>query len=464
MTAKIKIEPQQQIDSSYRLDAGNLQKRLASLYKFRQGGIKLGLDSITGLMAGLNNPHKSFRSIHIAGTNGKGSIAAIISSILAQAGYKVGLFTSPHLVRFNERIRINNLSASDATLIEAAEAVEAVVSQQEHPTFFEYATAMAFYCFAQERVDWGVVEVGMGGRLDATNVIMPDVSVISSISLDHQQYLGNTIAKIAWEKGGIIKYRVPVVIGAKRKKACEVIEKVAAERHAAAYRLGRDFNARKVKKNLFFYYSGIEKNFKALELNLLGDHQIDNAATALAAIEVLMQRGNAIPEDAVRIGISKAKWPGRLEVVAERPMVILDGAHNIDGVRTLRRYLEKLGSQRIVFVVGFMSDKSWKDMLRRLLPVSYHVIATRVADARAEDPHSISAFVRLFNDQVEVISEVGCAIDKAVDIAAGINGVVCVTGSLYLIGEAKAYMEKIQGGIDQGETMNPSAFSLQPSA
>ncbi len=431
----------------------SLEEHLSALYRLRQFGVKLGLDAINRLVRGLGNPHERFRSIHVAGTNGKGSIAAILSSVLVREGYKVGLYTSPHLVRFNERIRINGCPVSDDAVLAAAEAVQLVYAQGELPTFFECATAMAMYHFAVENVDWAILETGMGGRLDATNVIRPEVSIISNISLDHQQYLGNTLAKIAAEKGGIIKDAVPVVTAVKSKSAFEVIQKIASEKNAPIYRLGSDLRVRRDRKGCFSYF-GIHWKWKKLKVGLCGEHQIDNAAAALGALEVLMRKGVGISEKSIYQGLAEVKWPGRLEIVSERPLVMLDGAHNRAGVKSLKQYLKNnLNGRRLTLVVGIMADKSWHAMLRSLIPIAHRLIITSPQSERAVEPETLAAFIRPFLKEFDVIPRVDQAVAAAIK-HAGRKGAVCVAGSLYAAGEAKAYLENTPEGVSPGEIFN----------
>ncbi|MCU0613914.1 MAG: Mur ligase family protein, partial [Desulfobacterales bacterium] len=284
---------------------------LQSMFGLRRFGIKLGLDTIRAILKGLDNPQSKFLSIHVAGTNGKGSIASALSSIFKQAGYCVGLYTSPHLVKFNERIRINGTPISDMDVLNAYEAVKVVYEGDRDPTFFEYTTAMAFHEFARAKVDWAIVETGMGGRLDATNVLKPRLSIISNISLEHRQYLGNTIAEITAEKGGIIKHGIPVVTGVNQKEAVEVLKDIAQKQEAPLFRLGEHFRVRKNKNSNTFSYVGISSTWKNMKAGLQGNHQIENAALALAACEILDRQkeltGPTLPPSLASV-IEMARW------------------------------------------------------------------------------------------------------------------------------------------------------------
>ncbi len=413
---------------------------LAALYRLRRFGIKFGLETISRLLRGLGNPERSYPCIHVAGTNGKGSISAFLSSILADAGYKVGLYTSPHLVRFNERIQVNGRPISDEDTAEAAEAVQRIYSQGEPPTFFECGTAMAFYYFAAQKVDWAVLETGMGGRYDATNVVSPAVCVISNISLEHTEYLGNTLAKIAAEKAGIIKPGAGVVTGVRQKSALQVIEQRASEQGVPLLRLGKEIKVRR-DKNGSFTYLGINHTWPKLKTALLGKHQRANAALCLGALELLMEKGVEIRDGAIRSGLAAARWPGRLEIVSQNPLILLDGAHNPSAARSLKWFLENaMASRKWIMVVGILRDKAWRPMLRAFLSVADRVIFTRPVYERAEDPFVLASFARKIKTDVDVIPEIPKAVSVAVE-EAGSGGAVCITGSLYTVGEAKAYLQ-----------------------
>ena len=417
----------------------SIDDHLAALYRLRRFGIKLGLASISRLMRGLGNPQDRFSSIHIAGTNGKGSIAAFLSSVLAHGGYKVGLYTSPHLVRFNERIQINGSPISDKDVARVAEVVQRVYTQGEPPTFFECATAMALYHFASEKVDWAVLETGMGGRYDATNVVHPEVSVISNISMEHQEYLGDTLAKIAREKAGIIKRGAGVVTGARQKSALRVIEQVTTEKEVPLYRLGKEVRIRKDKGA--FTYLGINRRWPGVKIGLIGDHQVTNAALALGTLELLLEKGLYLTDEAVYSGLAATRWPGRLEVFSREPFILLDGAHNPSAVKTLKKFLENsFSSRRLTMVVGILEDKAWKPMLRDLAGVAHRMILTRPQYERAADPHELASFVRPLKQDLVVIPKLADAISFALE-KAGNADAVCITGSLYTVGDAKAYLE-----------------------
>ncbi|MGD2186498.1 MAG: Mur ligase family protein, partial [Desulfobacterales bacterium] len=276
---------------------------LKTMYGLRRFGIILGLETIKRILSALGNPQNNFASIHVAGTNGKGSVASVLSSILYESGYKVGLYTSPHLVRFNERICINKREISDAAVVKSYNAVRQVHHGDRSPTFFEFATAMALYEFGRQKVDWAVIETGMGGRYDATNIIRPAISIITNVSMEHKEYLGHTLAQITREKAGIIKQRTPVVTAVKQKQARSVLQRVARQNSAPVYLLGKNFTVRRNQSGHFSYH-GIENTWHDLQTPLLGHYQVQNAALALAASELLNKHKAEIPFKCIKQGLT----------------------------------------------------------------------------------------------------------------------------------------------------------------
>ncbi|MGD8990539.1 MAG: folylpolyglutamate synthase/dihydrofolate synthase family protein [Desulfobacterales bacterium] len=414
---------------------------LKTLYALRRFGIILGLETIQDILKGLGNPHRAYACIHVAGTNGKGSVAAALSSILFAAGYKVGLYTSPHLVRFNERICINGRQISNNDVVRYYRAIKSVHHGARSPTFFEFATAMALYAFSQHRVDWAVIETGMGGRYDATNVVQPALSIITNVSLEHRDYLGHTLAEIAREKAGIIKPATPVVSGVKQKQARMVIQRVARKQSAPLFTLGQDF---KVRQNPAggFSYNGLENNWRQLWTPLLGRYQIQNAALALAACEVLIKDRATIPIESIKRGLANTRWAGRLEIVCEHPLVILDGAHNLIAARHLAKYLaENLAGRRITLVIGILDDKPYRSMLNSLLPKCSRAMITRAQTGRALEPEKLYPIAKKFIADVRIIPNVVAAAKYAIETADA-NEVICIAGSLYVVGEAKEAIEK----------------------
>ena len=411
------------------------------MYALRRFGIILGLDTIKNILGALGNPQNDFNSIHVAGTNGKGSVASALSAILQQSGYRVGLYTSPHLVRFNERICIDNRQISNRDVVKAYQAVKRVHSGERSPTFFEFATAMALYAFSRQSVDWAVIETGMGGRYDATNIIQPAVAIITNVSMEHRDYLGSTLAEIAREKAGIIKQGTPVVTAVKQKKARSVVQKVARKKSAPLFMLGKDFKVRQNRSGHFSYY-GIDNSWHHLRTPLRGRYQVQNSALALAACELLIKDRTVISHESIKQGLVNTRWPGRLEIVSDRPLVILDGAHNLIAARNLGRFLsENLARRRITLVIGILDDKPYESMLKSLLPHCSRAVITRAKTGRALDPERLYKTAAKLISDVSIVPDVAGAAKTAID-NAGPDDVICIAGSLYVVGEAKEAIEK----------------------
>lgn len=430
---------------------------LAEMFALRRYGIILGLDVIETILDRLDNPQSQFSAIHIAGTNGKGSVAAALATILQEAGFSVGLYTSPHLVRFNERIRINGRDVSDAEIVASYKAVRRVQGQTREPTFFEYTTAMAFDVFGRAGVDWAVIETGMGGRLDATNILTPKVSIITNISLEHRMYLGHTIAAITGEKGGIIKPDTPVVTGVTQKSAIDTLEAIAIEKSAPIYRLGRDFHVRRNRKG-GFSYAGITHRWPDMRTCLAGAHQFSNAAITLAACEILIQQQVPIDVTAIQRGLASVKWPGRLEILNTTPAVIIDGAHNLMAARHLARFLKReMPGRRITLVIGILDDKAYGAMLRALIPCAFRVIVTQPVIDRALPVEKLRKAVSALGHDVETIPNVAAAVNTACDTTPP-EDAVCIAGSLYVVGEAMQAL--FARGIRDTQKPSPMTDSL----
>jgi len=404
-------------------------------------------------MEGLGNPQDEYLCIHVAGTNGKGSIASALATILHLSGYKVGLYTSPHLVHFNERICINNRPIGNDEVLQSYKAVRGVHHAAREPTFFEYATAMALYEFGRQKVDWAVIETGMGGRLDATNIITPVLSIISNISLEHQMYLGSTIAKIAGEKGGIIKKQTPVVTGVHQKSAIAGLKKIASVKSAPFYRLGSDFRVRRNKQGKFTFL-GIENIWRNVQTGLLGNHQIENAALVLAACELLSRNKAGISFKNIKDGLSQNKWPGRLEIVSTSPFILLDGAHNLVAARNLARFIsENLTDRNITLVAGILDDKPYAAMLRCLLPLCSRAILTRARIDRALPPEKLHAVANEILADIQICPDVCRAAKRAIETASP-HDAICIAGSLYVVGEAKEAFDKNPSFINKDGSVN----------
>ena len=319
---------------------------------------------------------------------------------------------------------------------------------KRQPTFFEFTTAMALNEFADQGVDWAIIETGMGGRLDATNMVKPAVSIISNISLEHREYLGNTIAEIAGEKGGIIKYRTPVVTGARQQDAISVLESLGEKKKAPLYRFGKDFRVRRNRarrnEDQTFNYYGPEHTWKNLATNLVGPHQIDNAGLVLAACEALIHKKKInLTEDHIRKGLNTITWPGRLEFVGQSPPILLDGAHNLAAARNLAKFLrDSLPKTRITLVAGILDDKPYKAMLLPLMKLCKRVIVTRPVIDRALEPDMLYHVAKQVVKNVRQFPSVEEAVQHAVQTAKP-SDVICIAGSLYVVGEAKQALEKL---------------------
>lgn len=423
---------------------------LKYIYDLDKYGIKLGLKNIEYLLFLLGNPHQKLNIIHVGGTNGKGSTSSLICSILKSAGFKVGLYTSPHLVDFTERMKINYRSINQkkvATLLERIKPLVEKVAHTPyytHPTFFEVITAMAFIYFFEEKVDFLVLEVGLGGRLDATNVCEPLISVITHIDYDHMDKLGNSLEEIAREKGGIIKSGGIVITSNQFEKVDQEINKIARQRNSIIYKVGREIKYEIIKsdlKGIIFNLHGIYNNYINLPTPLLGRHQAENAATAITAVEALKIKGICISEKEIRDGLEKVKWPGRLEIIQKNPMIVLDGAHNPNGMKVVRQTLEEIFYyHRLVLVLGIFADKDYKEMIKIIAPLADLIIATKAKNPRATPPQIIAKEAAQYIDRnkIMVTKNIPQAIDYAI-FNSNEDDLICITGSLYTVGEAKRY-------------------------
>ena len=429
---------------------------LDRIYNLRGGVIDLRLDRMERALVLFNHPEKTFPSFHIAGTNGKGSTAAMLHRILCLGGYRTALYTSPHLVSFTERIRIGDREISPDEVVALAEEVwRRTLTADVALTFFEFVTVMAFVYFARQGVDVAVVEVGLGGRLDATNLATPVVSMITTISKDHEVYLGSDLRSIAREKAGIIKAEVPVVLGALPAEVMDIFSGLACDQHARAFFLGRDFKISLKNKNLFDYI-GMNQGFSNLSLPFRGRHQWNNAAVALGALEVA---GGAFPVSGavIREGLATVSWPGRFEVMLERPAVVLDGAHNGEGVKALVETIEDFRQgRRIKLLFASMEDKEWRLMLNMLVDVVDEVVLTRVSMERSADPKQLASHVagrvshRVMNDAHQALASL-LADARPEDI-------VLVAGSLYLLGEVRPVVQEVRRARLAGATASNSTL------
>jgi dihydrofolate synthase/folylpolyglutamate synthase len=434
------------------------------LFGLQRFGIKLGLENITALLETLGNPHRAFPCVHLAGSNGKGSTAAFLDSMLRQSGLRTGLYTSPHLVDFSERIQVGGKPIPTARIVALTEEIRGHVREMERRgcfqpkgeaaaippaaeaekatlTFFEFTTAMMFRYFREEGVEIAVVEAGLGGRLDATNVVDPVVSLITSISKEHSQYLGETLLEIAGEKAGIIKPGRPLLTSTSQPRVAALFEKRCAELKAPFLLWGRDFEAREKEPGVI-HFQGRRHTWPNLRLGLAGSHQTRNAGLALAAAEVLIEAGFRIGERAVRRGLAETRWPGRLELIEAGPRILLDGAHNPGATEALKKALEAgYPRRRLIVVLGIMADKEIPAMMRDLVPPADLLFLTKARNERAASLDLLEAESSAYEKTCRKFGTVAEALDEALT-RAGKEDLVLVTGSLYIVGEARAHLRE----------------------
>lgn len=408
---------------------------LSYIYALGRFGIKPGLERINRLLEALGNPQDSFSTVHVAGTNGKGSTASFLSSILSAGGYRTGLFTSPHLISFTERIRIDGAEIDEESVVRCAGRVIAAAPEQS--TFFEIVTAIAALYFAEQGVEIAVFEVGMGGRLDATNALSGILTVITPVSLDHTEYLGSSIELIAQEKAGVCKPGRPVVSARQLPEAARVIARHCSDIGAPLYRCGEEFDACWEQGRL--NYRGVTLSLEGMTTGLSGLYQSENAAVALAATELLSDAGFPVGEEAIRCGVANAHWPGRMEMFPGEPRVLLDGAHNPAGAEALALALSGITRGRLLMVTGVMGDKELSGILSPLLPLADEVFAVAPGIERALPAERLAQFCREAGARTSEAPSVAEGIEMA-RAAAGADDLVLVCGSLFTVGEARSYL------------------------
>lgn len=402
---------------------------------------RLGLERITELTHLLGNPQDELRFVHVAGTNGKGSVCAMLAAILTAAGYRTGMYTSPHLVRVNERMKVNGIDISDGDLVSLAEKVKPAADvMKDHPTEFEIITAMAFLYFKEQRCDVVVLEVGLGGRLDATNIIQPpDVAVICNIGLEHTEILGDTLEKIAVEKAGIIKPGCSAVLYEQGK----AVEGVVAEKCRSCgvpLRITDGKRETLISADLTGQMLSYRER-ESLRLSLLGSYQYHNAAVALDTVDVLIQKGYTIPDASIAAGFEQVRWPGRFEVLRRHPLVIADGAHNPNGVEELVRCIRQyLPGKKLTFVMGVMADKDYRTMLRSVVPLADRFIVVTPQNYRALISTSLKKEIeRICQKPVIDAGSVQSGLSSALRLC-GEREAICIFGSLYQIGEVHQFL------------------------
>jgi len=419
-----------------------MQEAMAFIRSTGTLGCRPGLERITELMRRLGDPQRQLRFVHITGTNGKGSTAAMLDAVLRAAGYRVGLFTSPHLQSYRERLRLDGADISEADFCAAAEAVRAQAADMaEHPTEFECITAMALWYFAAKGCDIVVLEVGLGGRLDATNVIPPpEAAVITNIGLEHTEYLGDTVEKIAWEKAGILKTGCAAVSYDSAPEALAVIRAVCAERRVplTVVDMGRLQSRERSLEGQTFLWDG-----RPLTLPLLGEHQLHNAAAALETVETLRRRGWTIPEESVRRGLAATVWPARFEVLRRDPLFILDGGHNPQCAQALARNLEEyLPEGKLTFLVGVLADKDYGAELRAVWQRARRFVCVTPESPRALPAEALAAYIRERGMDAAAVSSVAEGVARS---QAYGDAPVVAFGSLYMAGAIRQILQERWG-------------------
>jgi len=437
----------------------NYRESLDFLYGLRERGTKLGLNNISRLLRLLGDPHRRLRFYHIAGTNGKGSAAAILQALLRTVYERVGLFTSPHLEDFRERIQINSRRITSGEVQAGLEEIYPLLEKVavspgcSHPTYFEVVTALACRFFQKKRVEAVVGEVGLGGRLDATNAARPVISAITNVSLDHRDYLGNTLEAVAGEKAGIIKAGVPLVTGERSPRLVAIFKKICREKNSPLIEVNRRYRARVEIKNLRGQTLNVEsprRNYDKLFLPLLGEHQISNFLTALAIWENGEKSAAGVPISRLRRALRKVKWPGRFEILQKPERFILDGAHNQNGARALALTLEDyFPEEPLSLILGILADKDVKGICRQLLPCADRVLPVGVASERGLPPARLARICRALTpggkSRVRELKTLESALSYCYRERKK-NEWTCVTGSLHLVGEARGILRKMGKG------------------
>ena len=418
------------------------------LYSFQKFGIKLGLERIRFLVKELQNPQEDYKIIHVGGTNGKGSVCNFLNSILTEGGYKVGIYTSPHLQHISERIAIGNKAITEEEFISLINSIKPIVNKMKmkknSPTFFEIITAMAFKYFSIKKVDYAIIEVGLGGKYDATNIVDPIITIITNISLDHQNTLGKKISDITYEKAGIIKKNIPLITACK-ENSLKILKKEAEEKNASIINVNKK-NWRRInfnKNGQKFYVKGLLKDY-IIETELYGIHQGENISLTINAIENLQLKGVYITDENIFFGIQKTKNNGRLEFISHNPDIILDGAHNPAGITTLYNTLKNdFQYDKIVIILGILSDKNINQMLKKIIKISDIIITTKPNILRACHPTILKNIIKKIDIKTKVIVKENIVDSiKYAEKISNKNDLICITGSLYSIGEARDFFFK----------------------
>ena len=433
------------------------QEEIQRLFDLQKFGMKFGLENMRVLLKRLGEPQRGLKLVHLAGSNGKGSVGVMLKSGLDEAGYRTGFYTSPHLMTFRERIVVGPDLISEADVLNLLSRVWTEVDQDSPPTFFEFVTAMAFLYFQEQEVEVAIIEAGLGGRLDSTNVIEPLASAITNVTLEHTEHLGDTVSAIAAEKAGIIKPGRPLVTGRLNSEAEAVIARTAAEKNSPWLALGRDFEALatgcdKTGRALFRFTQANEA-WPDLPLPLAGAHQLDNAALALALARLLNDQGFELRAEHFRAGLPRVAWPGRLETwppgawpptgPPARAPLLVDGAHNPAGAQTLAGHLAGLSRQRLHLLVGIMADKDIASVLGPLLPLADRLYLTRPRFSRAASPELLRDRITAALGPPSAPTTLHPDLEEAIQTAAseaGPEDIAVLSGSLFTVGEGLAYL------------------------
>ena len=422
--------------------------RFADYERISRAGIVWDLRRVERLLARLGNPQQYARSVHVAGTKGKGSTSAMIASVLKSAGYKAGLYTSPHLLAYTERIRVDGKPIDESDWARLTEIIRPHVEEENRIgdlgqlTTFEIFTAMAFLHFQRVKADWQVLEVGLGGRLDATNVIKPEVCVITSISYDHMDVLGDTLARIAGEKAGIIKSGADVVSAPQFPEAMEVIERVCKEKGVRLIKVGEEVKWERGEfdaEGQSFRLEGLKSSYD-LWIPLLGEYQLENASNAVAAVELLVERGARIKTEAIAEGVRSVDWPGRLQVLGREPWVVVDGAHNAYSIKRLGEALEEyFRPEKVTLILGYGNDKDVAGMTAEAAGITGDIILVASKHPKAVKPEALRAEFQKHGITPRVVDSVQEAVRLALE-GAGANDLVCAAGSIFVIAEVMEMM------------------------
>jgi dihydrofolate synthase/folylpolyglutamate synthase len=426
----------------------NYEEAMIYFKNLTKFGWNPGLHRIKKLMSLLGNPEKQIKVIHVAGTNGKGSTSAMAASILQEAGYRVGLYTSPHLHSYTERMQINRVQISKDRIAGLVETLRPYLDKMveegyEHPTEFEVNTALAFLYFAQEQVDFAVIEVGLGGAIDSTNVVDPLVAVITNVGMDHMDYLGNTLEEIARVKAGIIKPGCKVITAATKPEVLKVIKEACEKNSVKLVQIGEDIRY-EVKsmtpEGTVFDLFGLKEDYLELVTSLLGYHQAINGATAVAAITALEDFGISIPDEAIRQGLRNTIWAARLEVINHNPSILLDAAHNLDGAASLKHALKHIFSfEKLILVIGMLADKEREKVMELLGLLAHTIIVTKPNNPRAGAWQDMAKVAKRYAKEVFLEEDIIIATQKGIALT-GKDDLLCITGSIYMVAEARAYL------------------------